>query len=142
MIERLVKQLRLHEGSRQFAYEDHLGYVTVGVGRCLDEKVGLGLSEAEIDFLLKNDIERCTAELQQRFDWFDGLDEVRKVALVDMNFNMGITRLSKFKNMLSALEEARYDDAATEALDSRWAKQVGQRSINVSEMLRTGEYFQ
>ena len=103
MIERLVKQLRLHEGSRQFAYEDHLGYVTVGVGRCLDEKVGLGLSEAEIDFLLKNDIERCTAELQQRFDWFDGLDEVRKVALVDMNFNMGITRLSKFKNMLSAL---------------------------------------
>lgn len=142
MIERLVKQLRLHEGSRQFAYEDHLGYVTVGVGRCLDEKVGLGLSEAEIDFLLKNDIERCTAELQQRFDWFDGLDEVRKVALIDMNFNMGITRLSKFKNMLSALEEARYDDAATEALDSRWAKQVGQRSINVSEMLRTGEYFQ
>ena len=142
MIERLVKRLRLHEGSRQFAYEDHLGYVTVGVGRCLDEKVGLGLSDSEIDFLLKNDIERCTAELQQRFDWFDDLDEVRKVALIDMNFNMGITRLSKFKNMLSALSDSRYDDAATEALDSKWAKQVGQRSINVSEMLRTGEYFQ
>ena len=78
-------------------------------------------------------------ELRERFTWFDGLYPVRRDAVIDMNFNLGITRLSKFQNMIAALSELRFSDAATEALDSKLARQVGQRAQTVAAMLRTGE---
>ena len=56
-----------------------------------------------------------------------------------MAFNWGITRLSKFQNMIAALSESRFSDAATEALDSRWANQVGQSAQTVAAMIQTGE---
>ena len=58
-MKRLIEQLKRHEGVSKWAYEDHLGYITVGVGRCLDPEIGLGLSDDEIDYLLRNDITRC-----------------------------------------------------------------------------------
>ena len=134
----LIEQLRLHEGVRSKVYLCSEGYETIGVGRNVSES-GIGLSDDEIAYLLANDIARCEHELAERFDWFDNLDPVRQNALVDMAFNLGVTRLSQFKNMLGALSESRFDDAATEALDSKWARQVGQRAQTVAAMIRTGE---
>lgn len=134
----LIEQLRLHEGVRSKVYLCSEGYETIGVGRNVSES-GIGLSDDEIAYLLANDIARCEHELAERFDWFDNLDPVRQDALVDMAFNLGVTRLSQFKNMLGALSESRFDDAATEALDSKWARQVGQRAQTVAAMIRTGE---
>ena len=134
----LIEQLRLHEGVRSKVYLCSEGYETIGVGRNVSES-GIGLSDDEIAYLLANDIARCEQEIAERFDWFDDLDDVRQDALVDMAFNLGITRLSQFRNMLRALSESRFDDAATEALDSKWARQVGQRAQTVAEMIRTGE---
>ena len=134
----LIEQLRLHEGVRSKVYLCSEGYETIGVGRNVSES-GIGLSDDEIAYLLANDIERCEQEIAERFDWFDDLDPVRQDAIIDMAFNLGITRLSQFQNMLRALSESRFSDAATEALDSRWARQVGQRAQTVAEMIRTGE---
>ncbi|MBJ40083.1 MAG: hypothetical protein CMD83_16735 [Gammaproteobacteria bacterium] len=64
---------------------------------------------------------------------------MRQDAIIDMTFNLGISRLAQFQNMIAALAESRFDDAATEALDSRWARQVGQRAQTVAKMIRTGE---
>jgi hypothetical protein len=33
-----------------------------------------------------------------------------------------------------------YEGAATQALDSRWADQVGKRADRIAERIRTGEY--
>ena len=74
------------------------------------------------------------------FPWYSELDEVRKDAMIDMCFNMGLPRLSKFKNSLAAMANGDYDIAALEFLDSNWAKQVGSRSITITEMIRSGEY--
>jgi len=134
----LIEQLRLHEGVRSKVYLCSEGYETIGVGRNVSES-GIGLSDDEIAYLLANDIARCEQEIAERFDWFDDLDPVRQDAIIDMAFNLGITRLSQFQNMLRALSESRFSDAATEALDSRWARQVGQRAQTVAEMIRTGE---
>ena len=41
---------------------------------------------------------------------------------------------------MTALEKWDYDTASKEMLDSAWAKQVGDRAIEVTEMIRTGEY--
>jgi lysozyme len=134
----LIEQLKLHEGVESHAYKDHLGLTTIGVGRCIEEG-SLGLSDDEIAYLLANDIARCEQEIAERYPWFDDLDDVRQDAIIDMAFNLGITRLSQFQNMLGALSEGRFDDAAAEALDSKWARQVGQRAQTVAAMIRTGE---
>ena len=138
MMNELIEQLRLHEGVRSKVYLCSEGYETIGVGRNVSES-GIGLSDDEIAYLLANDSARCEQEIAERFDWFDDLDPVRQDAIIDMAFNLGITRLSQFQNMLRALSESRFSDAATEALDSRWARQVGQRAQTVAEMIRTGE---
>jgi lysozyme len=114
--------------------------MTIGVGRNIDPNGGLGLSEDEIDYLLENDLRRCERELG-RFSWFDDLDMVRQDALINMCFNLGFTRLLKFKNMLAAIAEGRYSLAAVEALDSKWAKQVGDRAKELAYQIETGTYL-
>tara|TARA_E500000318_G_scaffold107581_1_gene117104 strand:+ start:805 stop:1176 length:372 start_codon:yes stop_codon:yes gene_type:complete len=114
------------------------GYETVGVGRNIAES-GLGLSEDEIDYLLKNDIKRCKQELTA-LSWFTDLDSVRQDALINLCFNLGMTRLMGFKNAMAAMAEGNYEKAADEFMDSKWATQVGSRADEVTEMVRTGRY--
>lgn len=135
---KLSDQLRIHEGVRSHVYLCTAGYETIGVGRNIAES-GIGLSDDEIDYLLENDIKRCKQELIS-LSWFSDLDPVRQDAIVNLCFNLGLTRLMGFQNAIGAMAVGDYEKAADEFLDSRWAKQVGQRSLDVAHMIRTGEY--
>ena len=135
---KLSDQLRIHEGVRTHFYRCTSGLATIGVGRCIEEG-SLGLSDDEIDYLLENDIKRCKQELIS-LSWFADLDSVRQDAIVNLCFNLGLTRLMGFQNAMGAMAIGDYEKAADEFLDSRWAKQVGQRSLDVAHMIRTGEY--
>ncbi len=135
---KLSDQLRVHEGVRKHVYLCSAGYETIGVGRNIADS-GLGLSDDEIDYLLENDITRCRKELET-YSWFSDLDEVRQDALINMCFNLGLSRLANFKNALASMEIGAYADAAEHFLDSRWASQVGNRAQEVAYMIRTGEY--
>ena len=135
---KLSDQLRIHEGVRSHVYLCTAGYETIGVGRNIAES-GIGLSDDEIDYLLENDIKRCKQELIS-LSWFSDLDPVRQDAIVNLCFNLGLTRLMGFQNAMGAMAVGDYEKAAEEFLDSRWAKQVGQRSLDVAHMIRTGEY--
>jgi len=135
---KLSDQLRIHEGVRKHVYLCSAGYETIGVGRNIADS-GLGLSDDEIDYLLENDIKRCRNELET-YSWFDDLDDVRQDALINMCFNLGLSRLANFKNALSSMAVGAYSDAAEHFLDSRWATQVGNRAQEVAHMIRTGEY--
>ena len=139
-MEQLLAMLKRHEGVESHAYECSEGKITVGVGRNIDSEGGIGLSDEEIDFLLRNDIARCIIELSSEYDWFVDLDDIRKDAIVDIAFNLGITRLRLFKRALAAMAEGNYKQAATEFLDSKWAKQVGGRALELSDMISSGEY--
>ena len=138
----LVRMLRRHEGVKHFSYRDHLGNVTVGVGRCLEPGVGLGLSDDEIDMLLENDIARVIVELSRCFPWFDELNDARRDALIDICFNLGLPGLLKFRNALAAIQAADWELAAIEFIDSRWRNQVGNRAVELAAMIQTGEYPQ
>ena len=136
----LIDMLKLHEGVRTHAYKCSANMITVGVGRNLDENGGLGLSEDEIDYLLANDITRVKKELADTYFWFNGINEARQDAMIDICFNLGLTRLRGFVNALEAMSREQFDIAADEFMDSRWASQVGNRAVRVTEMIRTGEY--
>jgi|TARA_R100000455_G_C6175907_1_gene55559 lysozyme len=136
---KLIEQLKRHEGIRTHAYQCTANMTTVGVGRNIDEDGGIGLSIDEIEFLLENDIKRCKQELIT-FPWFSQIDSVRQDALVNLCFNLGMTRLLGFRNALTAMSVGDYDKAADEFMDSKWAKQVGSRAEEVCAMIRTGNY--
>jgi lysozyme len=114
--------------------------ITVGVGRNIDENGGLGLSDDEIEYLLANDIKRVREELEDTYFWFRALNEARQDAMIDICFNLGLTRLRGFVKALEAMSREQFDIAADEFMDSRWATQVGNRAIEVTEIIRTGEH--
>ena len=140
----LIDMLKRHEGEvkkngRHVAYMCPAGHWTIGIGRNIDPNGGIGLSDEEVDILLEGDILRVTKELSAEYPWFNSLDDARKNALIDISFNLGATRLRLFKKALAAMEVADYSLAADEFMDSRWAKQVRSRAIELTEMIRNGK---
>lgn len=118
-------------------YECTMGALTIGVGRNLGEN---GITRDEAMLMLQNDIDRCVRELV-KFSWFVRLDEVRKGVLIELNFNLGLSRLLKFKRMIEALKIMDYESAVHEMLDSKWSRQVGDnRSKNMAHRLLNGNY--
>jgi len=134
--QRLFKQLRTHEGVEKFPYKCTAGYLTIGVGRNIEER---GLLDDEIDFLLDNDINIAIDEVAATYDWFFDLSEIRQRVIIDMVFNLGLPRFSQFKNMIAAIEAEDFVQASNEMMDSRWAQQVGLRASRLAEMMETDE---
>ena len=135
---RLRQLLREHEGCVRHAYQDHLGYWTIGVGRLIDERKGGGVSDDEVAMLLENDIENVLSQLEHTIpDWSD-LPEGVQVALASMAFQMGVSGLFGFRRMLAHIEAKNWTEAAREALNSKWAHQTPSRASEIAEMIRNG----
>ena len=132
---KLERELIRDEGLRLKPYLDSVGKLTIGVGRNLDDN---GITESEAKAMLRNDIANSITELQ-RFGWYNRLDSRRKDAIINMHFNLGLPRLLSFKNMIAALDEQDFKRAADEALDSKWAQQVGERALRIANILRYGD---
>lgn len=140
MKEQITKQLRRDEGVEKSAYQDSLGYWTIGVGRLIDKRKGGRLRDNEIDFLLSNDIDEVEKALEARISFYKGLDEARRGVLLNMAFNLGIDGLLAFKNTLRLVGEGKYKEASVEMLKSKWAAQVGNRAVRLSKQMATGEW--
>ena len=136
----LKSQLLREEGSESCAYQDSLGYWTIGVGRLIDSRKGGGLSNDEIDFLLENDIKAKTREVLLALPWMPRLSEPRQAVLIGMAFQMGIGGLLKFKRMLGSIEDGQYVEAAEEMVKSRWAMQTPKRAYRMAQQMETGEW--
>lgn len=133
VVDEAFKQwIRNCEYYKKKPYLDSQGKLTIGYGRNLQEN-GLSLEEAE--FLMKNDIKRAEEELKG-FHWYRNQPDNVKKALLNMNFNLGLPRLLSFKKMINALMEKDYAKAAAEALNSKWAEQVGNRATDIAVMIR------
>jgi lysozyme len=135
MISNLKDQLVRDEELRLKPYTDTTGKLTIGIGRNLSDK---GISFLEAQFMLANDVAATTAELQASLPWTATLDEVRKGALLNMTFNMGIGGLLEFKDFLAKLQAGDYSAAAGAMLDSLWARQVGARATRLSQQIQSG----
>ena len=133
--QKLIEELKRDEGVRFKPYHCSADKLTIGVGRNLDD---VGITEVESDFLLANDIDNCVEELTRTFNWFDELSNVRQRVMINMCFNLGLSRLLNFKNFLEAVESKDYVKAGVEMLDSKWATQVGPRATRLKNMMIEG----
>jgi lysozyme len=140
MKQEITRQLRGDEGVKEHAYQDHLGYWTIGVGRLIDKRKGGGLKPHEIDYLLRNDIDERVEELTRRLPWFQDLDDARRGVLLNMSFQMGVDGLLGFKNTLAMVKAGDYEGAARGMLNSLWAKQTPERAQRLSDQMRTGQW--
>lgn len=140
MIAELTQQLRRDEGVKRSAYQDHLGFWTIGVGRLIDARKGGGLRESEIDALLANDIADRVQALTDALPWFTTLDDARKGVLLNMAFQMGTAGLLAFTTTLAHVRAGRYDDAAKAMLQSKWAKQTPMRAMRLAQQMESGSW--
>jgi lysozyme len=131
-----LKELLLkHEGFRQFPYRCTAGKLTIGIGRNLDAN-GVSLDEAY--FLLGNDIRSNERELTKICPVYNKMNDARKVALLNMAYNLGVSKFMQFRKMLEALDKEDYNLAAKEALNSKWAKQIGHRANEIAYLIEEG----
>lgn len=127
--------LKQDEGEVLHAYQDHLGYWTIGYGRLIDKRRGGGITQREAEFLLDNDISRVVEQLAARTDFLSHPEEVQH-ALINMAFQLGVNGLMGFRKMWAHLDNHDYEAAADEALDSRWATQTPKRAQRVTDLIR------
>ena len=139
-IERLKKQVIANEGIRKTAYKDTLNNWTIGVGHLIklpDEEYLLDkeLTDLEVDQIFVTDLNQAIDDARKFIDADSIPDEAFEV-VVDMAFNLGLPKLSKFKNFQQALKDKDFVKASEEMLDSRWAKQLPNRSKRLAEIMR------
>jgi lysozyme len=138
----LVSELLRDEGFVPHAYQDSLGFWTIGIGRLIDKRKGGGITRAEAEMLKANDIARFRRELDKKLPWWRQLDPVRQRVIQNMAFNLGVDGLLTFKNTLKSIQAGNYADAANRMLASRWAKQVKGRADRLASMMRTGDHHE
>jgi lysozyme len=134
----VYEQLKIDEGVEYVIYEDHLGYPTFGIGHLIvkgDEElgkpIGTPVSVERVKECFENDLDMAIGECNALFedkDTFSNLPGEVQQILVNMMFNMGRTRLSKFKNFIAAIEAKDWKTAAAEGRDSLWYRQVTNRA--------------
>jgi lysozyme len=144
-IKSLEDLLSLHEGVRLKAYDDATGKtvmpgdtvrgnVSIGIGRNL---IGNGISTREMKALLKNDIARARKRAE-RYKWFSAMNPPRQAVIVSLIFNMG--NIDSFVRMRAAIAVKDWETSAVELLDSKYSRDVGDRCLILSDMLRSGKW--
>ena len=121
-----------HEGIRSTPYIDSVGVQTIGIGHNLHKP----LSHAAIMQIFRDDLADARNDCLHAFPWFSDLDEDRQGVLVNMCFNLGLTRLQGFYKFLGAVERGDYATATTEMLDSLWSKQVKGRARELAALMQ------
>lgn len=126
-----------NEGYRQFCYSCSAGKNTIGIGFNLDD---VGLSHEESIVILSMRLSKIDNSLHSKFDWYRLLSPVRKAALCDMAYQMGINGLLGFKKSLALMAHGQYQNAAREFCNSRWYDQTPIRADKVCGMIESGEF--
>jgi lysozyme len=133
--EPLIRQLTAHEGLRLKPYKCTAGKTSIGIGRNLDDR---GITEAEALYLLNNDLDGVEADLDRVLPEWRSFSTRRQMALADMCFNLGVSKLLGFERMIDALKARDFQEASRQMILSRWADQVGLRARTLAKMMRDG----
>ena len=144
-----------HEGKRNTVYKDSRGIPTIGVGFNLNRQdsnalltqVGANpgqikrgqskLSNKQINPLLNKDLKKSKEDAKQLVKNFTGLPSEIQGVLIEMVFNLGAKGLSEFNTFLLHIASKNFKAASKEMLNSSWAKQVGNRAITLSNIVKS-----
>jgi len=137
----LITMLELDEGMVLYPYDDATGlrvqapkgHITIGIGINLD----LNLTRDEAIYLCRGRIKALQIQLMT-LPFYQALDTVRKLVLLNVAFNVGANGLMKFKNMLTAVSRNDWKKATAELSDSNAARKLGARYSRLADTLEDG----
>jgi lysozyme len=142
-LDKLRKQLEIDEGVKHEIYLDHLGLPTFGIGHLVTKNdaesgqdVGTAVSEERVRKCFEQDVLSVINDCTILYHDFDNLPEEAQQIIANMMFNLGRTRLSKFKGMKRGIDDRDWNRAADEMVDSRWYRQVTNRAQRLVERMR------
>ncbi len=118
----IEEQLIADEGKKASYYQDKYGYATIGIGTCIDGRLGCGLTDDEQLYLLRNRVQQRRQAILEQWPWTAVLDDVRFGVILNMSYQMGLHGLSNFKHFLAAMQQGDWSAASAAMLDSTWAK--------------------
>ena len=133
----IADDLKNDEGWVPHAYQDHLGFWTVGYGFLVDKRRNGRIPQPVADYWLNWEIDRIWERLSEALPWFDDLPEQVQRALVNMAYQMGVSGLLGFRQTLALLADGKYAEAADQAMRSRWAEQTPNRARRVTDWIRS-----
>ena len=139
----LRQELAEDEGCKYEIYLDHLGLPTFGIGHLITEddpeygqEVGTTVTQERVQAVFNRDIAVTLEDCFRLYSGFSELPEEVQRIVANMCFNLGYPRLSKFKGMKAAVEEADWNRAADEMVDSKWYRQVPNRARRLEKRMR------
>ena len=142
-LDTLRKQLEIDEGVKYDIYNDHLGYPTFGIGHLVTktdpesgQSVGTTVSNKRVTQAFESDVVSVIEDCNKLYNDFDELPEEVQQIIANMMFNMGRTRLSKFRGMKRGVDARDWNAAADEMVDSRWYRQVTNRADRLVQRMR------
>jgi GH24 family phage-related lysozyme (muramidase) len=142
-LRKLRAQLAIDEGVKYEVYKDHLGYATFGIGHLITAhdpengwSVGTDVDESRVIKAFEKDCDGVLRDCNILYEDFDDLPEEAKQIIANMMFNMGRTRLSKFRGMKRGVDARDWDAAADEMVDSAWYRQVTNRAERLVKRMR------
>ena len=145
-LEKLRQESEIDEGCKYEIYLDHLGYPTFGIGHLITDddpesgwEVGASIDTVRVHEAFESDIEGVLSDCSKLYSDFGDLPEEAQRVIANMMFNMGLTRLSKFKGMKRGVDAKNWNQAADEMVDSRWYNQVTNRADRLVERMRNIE---
>jgi len=142
-LQKLREELERDEGRVDKIYLDHLGLHTFGIGHLVTNRdpengwsVGTDIDEYRVQEAFEEDVQSVISDCEKLYVQFEHLPEEAQLIIANMMFNMGLTRLSKFKGMKRGVDARDWNAAADEMVDSRWHKQVTKRANRLVERMR------
>lgn len=148
--QKLFIELSFDEGRKLIVYKDLVGIPTVGIGFNLKanktfpiigrtiSKIGERITDKECNQLFQWSVENVALTPIEKYllDGYNTLSDVRKRALINLCFNMGINTLLDFKNSLYYLFKGEYSQSADNFKQSKWYRQVKSRGDRITDMIR------
>ena len=131
--ENVITQLKSDEGFREFMYKCSAGKTTIGYGLNLEA----GITEEEAHIILRHRLRRISSSLD--YNWYRNLNDVRKGIILNMVYQMGLTGVLKFRKMIAAMADNKFNTAADEMMDSAWYKQTPNRAQRLIDKMRSGK---
>ena len=145
-LEKLREELEIDEGCKYEIYLDHLGHPTFGIGHLITEddseygwKIGTSIDTVRVHEAFEDDVQSVLTDCEKLYVQWEHLPEEAQRVIANMMFNMGYTRLSKFKGMKRGVDARDWNAAADEMVDSRWYHQVTNRANRLVERMRSIE---
>ena len=143
-IDKLRRDLEIDEGVKYEIYLDHLGYPTFGIGHLITEDdsedgldVGTSIDTVRVNEAFEDDVQNVLSDCEKLYVQWEHLPEEVQLIVANMMFNMGYTRLSKFKGMKRGVDARDWNAAADEMVDSRWYNQVTNRADRLVVRMRS-----